>query len=353
MIAPSVVRYPRAMTARREPMPTGAVAFPRQLPGLPDLIARRMTGLLITIRASDRLIRARGSGLNEAEWRIVACTGFHGPLLVSEVADLLDIDRAQASRSAERLLAIGLLQRDGKRGAVSLASPAQEIYARLRAHSQARNALLIAGLSDDDLRHFRQLLQRVGANAVSLAAAAPKRHNPSVERQAKLRGDIYAADPALLDDTADFLVAPAIQFVMRAVIRFMAIEPSSEFSRVEWSALAWINNFGAVPLLRLIAVMDRDKSQIGRAVKTLVDRGMIRAVSGVRRAITLEIEPAGHTMVTEVTAAVAAKEQKLFAGIEDHARAHFSRVIDHLSEQAARLLAYDRAVSDSLFSSPG
>ena len=339
------------MTADSEPGQTGAIAFPRQLPDLPDLVTRRMTGLLRTIRSSDRLIRARGSGLNEAEWRIVARTGFHGPLLVSEVADLLDIDRAQASRSAERLLAIGLLQRDGKRGPVSLAAPAQAIYARLRAHSHARNALLTVGLSDDDIRNFQQVLQRIERNAGELTAA-PNRGNTSAERQAKLRGDIYAADPAPPEELAALLVAPAIQFVMRSIARYMAIEPSSEFSRVEWGALAWINNFGAVPLLQLIGVMDRDKSQVGRAVRTLLDRGMIRTASGARRGILLEIEPAGHAMVSDVTAIIAAKEQQLLAGIDEAARTRFSRMIDHLSDQAGRLLAYDRAVADGLFSSP-
>lgn len=335
------------MKADGEPIETGPVAFPRQPPDLPDLITRRMTGLLHTIRSSDRLIRARGSGLNEAEWRIVSRAGFHGPLLVSELADLLDIDRAQASRSAERLLTIGLLERDGKRGALSLSPQAQAIYAQLRAHSQARNALLVAGLSGEDLRNFQAVLKTIERNAGQLAAA-PNRSNTSAERQAKLRDDIYPAE-----ESDGFLVAPAIQFVMRSVARYMSVQSASDFSRVEWSALAWINNFRAVPQVRLIEVMDRDKSQVGRAVRSLLDRGMIQTASGARRGIVLEIAPAGHAMVAEVTAIIAAKESRVLAGVDAAARTRFSRLIDHLSDQAGRLLAYDRAVADGLFSPQG
>jgi DNA-binding MarR family transcriptional regulator len=85
-------------------------------------------------------------------------------------------------------------------------------------------------------------------------------------------------------------------------------------------------------------------------VRTLLDRGMIRTANGAKRGILLEIDPAGHAMVIEVTAIIAAKEQQLFTGIDDRARAQFSQMIDHLSAQAARLLAYDRAIANGLFS---
>src|SRR5438067_413331 len=103
-----------------------------------------------------------------------------------------------------------------------------------------------------------------GRPARSRHAADDRAARPDpVERQAKLRGDIYPALAPPGDDPAGLLVAPAIQFVMRSIARYISIEGSTDFSRVEWGALAWINNFGAIPLLQLISVMDRDKSQVG------------------------------------------------------------------------------------------
>ena len=314
-----------------------------------ELLSRKMAALLRITRLSDRLIYERTTNLLEFEWRMIMRLGFHGPSLVWELAHLLDVDRAQASRAASQLTDLGLVARQGSRGALKLSATGSEMYGVLRRLSLARNALLTANLSTEQRSNFEFVLMRFHENVHHLFDGG-ERQEELLDRRAKLRGDIYPqADIAEGGEfeTNELVVVPAVLLVLRAIRRNIlpAFKELSGLSEIEWIVLAWVSGPNGMPLQQLVANMERDKSQVGRAVKRLIERGLIASANSSPRAVLLRTLPAGDETYVRIAAEADRHEQLYLAGISDAQAGMFRSSLSLMIENALRLLAYDRATA--------
>jgi len=314
-----------------------------------ELLARKMAALLRVTRLSDRLIYERTTNLLEFEWRMIMRLGFHGASLVWELAHLLDVDRAQASRAVSRLTDLGLVARQGSRGALELSTTGSEMYGVLRRLSLARNALLIGSLSTEQRGNFEFVLMRFHENVHHLFDGAEGQEG-LLDRRAKLRGDIYPqADVAEGGfETNKLVVVPAILLVLRAVRRNIlpAFKELSGLSEIEWGILAWISSDpDGMPLQQLVANMERDKSQVGRAVKRLIERGLIANINGTRRAVVLRTLPTGDEAFARIAIEAQRHELLYLAGISEDQATMFRESLSLMIENALRLLTYDRATA--------
>lgn len=137
-----------------------------------DLVSSKVLRLANILRRSSTLVYGRRFGLSQVEWRIVALVGEHAPLSLNALAELMDLDRGQASRGVSALVARRLVlreyRRDGRGLRITLTARGARIYAELMASALERNRVLLRGLNEGETRELFELLDRLTALARSI-----------------------------------------------------------------------------------------------------------------------------------------------------------------------------------------
>jgi DNA-binding MarR family transcriptional regulator len=155
----------RKAGAAPAPAPGGAPRVARPS----DLVSSKVLRLANVLRRSSTLVYRARLGLGQIEWRIVALVGEHGPISLNALAELMDVDKGQASRGVSALVARGLLLRQYRRGGrgveITLAGPGLRLYDDLMASASERNRLLLEGLSETERTQLFLLLDRLTAAA--------------------------------------------------------------------------------------------------------------------------------------------------------------------------------------------
>ena len=113
-------------------------------------------------------------GITRREWRMLALVAQGGELAPSALAELAELDRAQTSRAVGSLVQKGLVARTPRRGdrrevLLHLTERGQALYAALLPRVAAINQELLAVLSADEVAVLDALVQRLRAQADSLA----------------------------------------------------------------------------------------------------------------------------------------------------------------------------------------
>jgi len=120
------------------------------------------------------LVYGRKLGLSQVEWRIVALVGEHAPVSLNALADLLDLDKGQTSRSVSALVARRLMlreyRRDGRGIRITLTARGTEIYGQLMASALERNRVLLSGMTAEEKTQLFAVLDRLTALARTILA---------------------------------------------------------------------------------------------------------------------------------------------------------------------------------------
>jgi DNA-binding MarR family transcriptional regulator len=162
----------KAEAARRRnrgaaPRPSGDVAAKPS-----DLVSSKVLKLANVLRRGSTLVYGRKLGLSQVEWRIVALVGEHAPVSLNVLADLLDLDKGQTSRSVSALVARRLMlreyRRDGRGIRITLTARGTEVYRELMASALERNRVLLSGMSDAEKTQLFGLLDRLTGIARSI-----------------------------------------------------------------------------------------------------------------------------------------------------------------------------------------
>ncbi len=108
-------------------------------------------------------------GLSLTEARILLSVGAFGPISVSDLGRVSNLDRSQASRATDALERKGLLEKasnaaDARGVLVKLAAQGRNAYRRASAISTAQNEAILAALS----AHEREVLQGALAKLVAV-----------------------------------------------------------------------------------------------------------------------------------------------------------------------------------------
>ncbi len=107
-------------------------------------------------------------GLSLVEWRVIQMLRMHENAFMTELAELAQMDKGQLSRKIKSMVAKGLLRvetdADDKRMQhIRLTEAALEISAEMMPTMQKRQALLVAGISEEDLETFYAVVAKMDA----------------------------------------------------------------------------------------------------------------------------------------------------------------------------------------------
>jgi DNA-binding MarR family transcriptional regulator len=149
----------------------------RQTEGGPlsrELITVQFIRLADFLERSARVVFSQSSGFSELEWRVLAWACETPPLSINDLAARVHRGAAQVSRAVQKLVSAGLLNRANRRGGpgVSITATAlgATVYGPLVALARQRNAEIIKGLSQEDLRTVERCVAAMIDNALKQLA---------------------------------------------------------------------------------------------------------------------------------------------------------------------------------------
>jgi DNA-binding MarR family transcriptional regulator len=139
-----------------------------------DLVSSKVLKLANVLRRGSTLVYGRKLGLSQVEWRIVALVGEHAPVSLNALADLLDLDKGQTSRSVSALVARRLMlreyRRDGRGIRITLTARGTEVYRDLMASALERNRVLLSGMTAEEKTQLFAILDRLTVLARTILA---------------------------------------------------------------------------------------------------------------------------------------------------------------------------------------
>jgi len=312
------------------------------LPMRERLVNARVLTLLGLLRASAELRYRRDVPLNDLGRRLLSMIGGERGLTSVELVALTGQEKAQVSRAIGALTADGLVERVGLRAPVRLTPAGEALYARVMAIGTERDAALTRGIAAAELKRFHVLLQQLIERAALLLAQ---------ERDAAT-DDADAAEPfqpdrlrMAADRPFDRMVAPPLNTLSVYLSRSatLAYRRDAGLASFAWKALSQVGEHQPLTLARLIALLGRDKSQVGRAVKALETDGLVaRARPADRREVVLSCTAEGNARYADMCRSALGRDDFLLAELGAAERDAFVQVLDRLTANAQALLAAER-----------
>ena len=166
------------------------------MPNTEDFIGAVIADVARLLRtAFDR--RVRTLGITRAQWLVLTRLHRHPGVSQSELADLMEVERASAGRMIDRLEANGWVERraqDGDRRVkrVYLTPEAERVHRRIWRVAEATVDDALADLSAREGAQLRALLGRVKKNLIAVVDGAPANGaahaRPALRRAHRLNG---------------------------------------------------------------------------------------------------------------------------------------------------------------------
>jgi len=123
---------------------------------------------VLASRVSRRFGRVYGSrfDLSIPEWRLIAHLAQGGAVSVREVFSKVDMDKPKVSRAARRLEDAGLIDKrtdtgDRRLVRLSLTTAGERLFREIEPLAKAFEASLLADLTDDEIRIFERVIDRL------------------------------------------------------------------------------------------------------------------------------------------------------------------------------------------------
>jgi DNA-binding MarR family transcriptional regulator len=272
--------------------------------------------------------------------------GMSGGLSSHEIVALTGHEKAQVSRAIKPLEQDGFIERERLRAKLTLLPPGRKIFDRILALSRARDAALTAGVAAADIKRFAAMTDELTIQAAQMYA---EERRLSVEA-----GVISACAPAPglpswpgseggrpTRPPPGTLVTPKLISLAAYLKRsaMLAYQRTHGLSHFQWQVLAMIGEYPPVPLARLIIVMGRDKSQVGRTVAYLEQAGLIaRSRPTRRRDILLEPTEKGAAFYQSMYDLALRRDETLWTGHEAADRAFYVDMLEALTVNARDML---------------
>lgn len=162
--------------------------------------------------AFDRRVRALG--LTRAQWMVLTRLHRHGGASQSELADMMEIEKASAGRLIDRLEAKGWVTRrvhatDRRVNRIYLTLEAERVHKRIWKIAEATVDDALADLSRTEAAQLRKLLARVKGKLIE-NVAGPLPRAPKSNGAQRPRRQVAVPTPATAHDELadDEVVAP-------------------------------------------------------------------------------------------------------------------------------------------------
>lgn len=125
--------------------------------------------------ASSHYLDTYGVGVET--WRVLVMLAIEETVTAQRVVQLIGMDKASVSRTFKTMHEKGLIAfrhdaNDGRLRHTTLTPAGRELHDRIMRFALAREQVLLAGLSDDEVTVLLDLLQRIHANLPAVEAAS-------------------------------------------------------------------------------------------------------------------------------------------------------------------------------------
>jgi DNA-binding MarR family transcriptional regulator len=308
------------------------------------IVGARLGHLMRLIRESGLQVYERELGLKEIHRQLIITIGIWDGLSSHELVALTGHEKAQVSRAIKPLEQDGLVARARLRAKLTLLPAGQAMYEKIMAIGRGRDATLTTGIAVADLRRFAAMTEELTVAAAQMYA---EERRLSVEAGAINASSATAGSPSWPDGrTAKMAPAHLITPKLISLVSYLNRSAMLVYQRMEglshfqWQVLSRVSDGAPMPLARLILVMGRDKSQVGRTVGHLEASGLIiRSRPTRRRDILLEPTPRGREIFKAMYEIALQREEGLMGGHSAEERVAYFAMIDRLADNAKAMLA--------------
>ncbi len=309
--------------------------------------ARFITIMKLLHRSAGPAFRSE-THLSDFEWRVMTQVGDHGPLVLTALAALLNQDKGQVSHAVKALVEAKLLSREHLRAPIALTKSGRAMFERIVRLGRARNAVLGRDLSEAERRALPQLLAKLHTNARSLLsqAQATKLSDAGMNEVRRATRPPEAAasartSPRKLTGGDSRLIAQDLFMVHNVLQRSAAttFRQATGLSDFEWRVLVQVGERAPLTLIQLVPLLSRDKSQVGRTLTRLEERGLItREKIGGGRHILVGISERGREVYAQLTELSLERNTALIAGLSTRDQQVLTSILDKLEAGASALL---------------
>jgi DNA-binding MarR family transcriptional regulator len=316
----------------------------------PLIFQSELWQVLHKTRESAELSYARELDLVELDRRILFLLRTKGPLVPAELSSSVGVDKAQVSRSVKRLLELRMVEREQIRSPVTLTRKGESQADRLLRLADLRNRELTFDIDDAELTAFFAAIELLLDRSVALyeqeraRAAAHERGEADVE--AIVRPERSGNEPVLIDRGR--IVSPLLTlsayFGRSGALSYKRRTGLSQFE-------AWVlNEIGMrapIDWSTLTAQLQRDHSQAGRTVGTLIDKGLIaREGRPGRRHGRFSPTGEGWRLYNIIQETSVERSSFLMAPLGEEERKRFLATFDKLRRNAVAQLERERAFEE-------
>lgn len=317
--------------------------IPRDEADYVNLLGVQLARLLRMVRESRVPGFEREAGYKEIQRQLIIMIGMFGGLSSQEIVTLTGHEKAQVSRAIKPLEEAKLIARPRLRAKLTLCTKGRTLYNRLLAMARERETMLTVGIEPDRLRRFAAMTDRLTVAAAHLYAEERRRSaeagviNPSassLDLPPWPEGRPVKPPPGHL--ITPKLISLSAYLNRSAMLVYQRCEGLSHF---QWQVLSRICAGRPMPLARLIILVGRDKSQVGRTVGYLEERGLIERMRPTRRRdIVLEPTARGMEVFHAMFAVGLEREEGLLSGFTPEEREGYFGLIAILTDNARRML---------------
>jgi len=305
------------------------------------LIGARLFHLLRLIRESALPVYERELGYKEIHRQLIIMIGVSGGLSSHEIVTLTGHEKAQVSRAIKPLEQAGLIERERLRAKLMLLPAGRRMFDRIMAMMRVRDGALTDGIAAADLKRFAAITEQLTVQAANMYGE---------ERRLSVEAGVISACaaqqglpnwPESAKPPPTTLITPKLISLVAYLKRsaMLSYQRTHGLSHFQWQVLAMIGEAPPVPLAQLILLMGRDKSQVGRTVGNLEQAGLLtRSRPTRRRDILLEPTEKGAAFYESMHDLALRREETLWEGQVDDARAFYVEMLEKLTANAGDML---------------
>lgn len=133
-----------------------------------SFVTFRLAQLQKNLNAQATELLMAGVGLTLVEWRLIQLLRIYDNASSTEIASILQMDRGQLSRKIKKMVDRGLLRfetdtKDQRVQHLHLTESAQQLSQKMMPTMAARQDLLLADVSPEDLEAFNRVVEKIEA----------------------------------------------------------------------------------------------------------------------------------------------------------------------------------------------
>lgn len=307
------------------------------------LVSARLITLLRLMRESGGHDYGRSIDLNSLNRQLITMIGRMGGLSSNALVAFTGHEKAQISRAVKALEAMGLIERASLRAKLVLRAPGEKIFQTIAAISLERDAALTVGFSLEERNRFSSMTQSLTVSAAQIYAYE---RQLSAEAAAAGQGPPPPPIPSFGDVQDRAGMSQLIGSQLTALASYLrrsamlAYQREQGLSNFQWMILSQIGEYQPLPLARLIDIMGRDKSQVGRTVAFFEASGLIERQRVARkRDIMVSTTPRGADVYKTMCQIAIRRDEALTADFSPKQRADYVSMLERLEANARTMAA--------------